>query len=167
MEADGVRGSPGQLMESGPESLARTKPRTKTRTGIFTIAELPFARFDLPIKIVIQNVVNKYCFPGRRNSSSWLTEIACKNYFSTSLRFHYSHLSSNPKVCSILWMLWSTGMTLLGWNLHFISILAQLSCHPLLFSPKKGNEKKSIRYKIWETKQFTLIRIIRFFFALT
>lgn len=63
-----MSGSPGQLMESGPESLARTKPRTKTRTGIFTTAELAFARFDLPIKIVIQNVVNKYCFRGRRNS---------------------------------------------------------------------------------------------------
>lgn len=72
MEADGVRGSPGQLMESGPESLARTKTQNKDSRWHFhnTTAELAFARFDLPIKVVIQNVKKKkYCFRGRRKTA--------------------------------------------------------------------------------------------------
>lgn len=92
----------------------------KTRTDIFTIAGLAFARSGLPIgtrrfETWQINIVSE----GAATAITAGGKITCENHFSASLRFHHWNLSSNPKLCSILWTLWSTGMTLLGRNLLF------------------------------------------------
>lgn len=139
------------------------KPRTKTRAGIFTTAELAFARFDLPIKAVIQNVINKYCFRGRHK-----TAIMANGNCTQKLVFDLATLSLftpfiksksvlNPLNAVVNWY----DPAWLEPAFHFNFGTTQQSSPPLLTENKEW--KKSIRYKIWEPKQFTLITIIRFF----